>query len=230
LTATTENIDFTDTRVIRHLTLAVLPTDDFVSRRPIGKIKVFIKELEDYVPITSKSGYYLFLDIHDRLEDHYTVTIESEEKYYLKKSITIREIKEQQDLQKNPGIELQLIPSASYPFGEGITLGRGTIMTEEIEDGNVVAIRKPVSGALVQLVDRDLSYITENSGDFVFYFKDLREDDVVPENARKFIRMGNNTETDLIVTCQGFNDFRQSGCKFELNKTSVFPVVLLKGA
>ena len=96
------------------------------------------------------------------------------------------------------------------------------------EEGNSKPLRKPVLGAEVELKDRDLTYTTEKNGDFLFYFKDLKEEDIIEKDEKKFIRMGNDTETDLIVTCPGFIDFKKSGCEFEVGKTAVFTVILLK--
>jgi hypothetical protein len=228
-----DGVIFSDRSIIRNLTIAVLPKDDFIGQKPIGRLKVFVKELEDHIPIINKSGYYVFLDINNKLEDDHSLVIESEEKFYFRKSITIREIKQLQDLKTNPAIEISLIPNASYPFSDGVSLGRGTVLTEQLggggrEEENSILLRKPVLGAKVELKDRDLTYTTEKNGDFLFYFKNLKEEDIIEKDEKKFIRMGNDTETDLIVTCPGFIDFKKSGCEFEVGKTAVFTVILLK--
>lgn len=215
---------YLDASLIRRLTFAVFPLDDFTGKSPIGKLKVAIKEL-GYAAILNKSGYYLFLDLDEKLEDDHTLVIESEEKYYDKQSIPIKDVKEH-DLENNPELQVSLIPNSSYPFGSGITLVRGTVITDEKDDNNN-PVKKPVSGAKAEIKTRNLSAKSDERGNFVLYFKDLNEGDIIEKNKKKFIKMDMSTEFDLIVTCSGYKEFKKTG-EVEVGTTAVFTALLVK--
>jgi hypothetical protein len=196
------------------LTLAALPIDDLTGKMPLGKLRVIVKEL-GYDGILNKSGYYIFLDSNDKLLDINTLTVESKEKYYREASVLVSK----DSLENNLVVRVDLFPSASYPFASNETLVRGTIVTITTIDGKQVS--RPVPRAKVEIQARNLTYMTGDNGDFVFYFKGLREEDVVDEDHKKFIRMGTSTTFDLSITCEGYEFVNQPDCKAEVYKTTV---------
>lgn len=202
--------------IITNLTFAVLPVDDFTGKNPLGKIRVYINEL-NYEGIINKSGYHLFLDLQDKLLENGNIfIIKSVEQYYQEKS----KIFSKDDITTNNRVfQENLIPSVSYPFSHNETLIKGTIMTEI--STNDETFLKPIYGANVKLRANNLEAITDNKGGFVFYFKNLREDDIVVEDEKKFIKMGTTHIFDLLITSTGYNPLTVSNCKAEMYKTTV---------
>jgi hypothetical protein len=209
-----ESISITD------MTFAVLPEDDFTGEAPIGKLNVSIKEI-DYAPVINRSGYYLFLNLEDKLPDNNTLIVESDSrKYYHDQQISLLKA----DITNHSVVRVVLLPTSAYPFPSGTTLVRGIIVTEVMQGGNT--IEKPVSGAKVEIKQRGLVCLTGDKGDFVFYFKDLRVEDILIEDQKKFIKMGMGTEFDLSVTCEGYKFFEESGHKAEAYTTTVVNATL----
>lgn len=200
------------------LTCAVLLVDDFTGKTPLGRLKVAInKEIGRY-GIANRSGYYLFLNLKDRLLDssENTISVESQENYYQGKVIFFSKA----EIANNPVVTINLFPSTSYPFSSNETLVRGTVMTEATLDGNTFL--KPVSGAKVEIPARNLQFITGHSGDFIFCFSNLRKEDVVVADGQKrFIKMGSSTSFDLAITCKGFKSLNQPNCRAQAYTTTV---------
>jgi hypothetical protein len=99
--------------IITNLTFAVFPIDDFTGTKPLGKIRVYISEIE-YEGIINHSGYYLFLNLQDKLLDNDNIfIIQSLEQYYQDKSVVFSK-----DDISTKGLVFQenLIPSVFYPF------------------------------------------------------------------------------------------------------------------
>ena len=202
--------------IITNLTFAVLPVDDFTGKNPLGKIRVYINEL-NYESIFNRSGYHLFLDIQDKLLDNGNMfIIKSVEQYYQEKS----KIFSKDDITTNNLVfQENLIPSVYYPFSHNETLIKGTIMTEISTNGETSL--KPLLGANVKLGARNLETITNDKGGFVFYFKNLREDDIVVEDEKKFIKLGGTHIFDLLITSTGYSPLIVPNCKAEMYKTTV---------
>ena len=68
-------------KITTNLGFAVWPIDDFTGGPPFGRVRIWLEEigLEGFA---NASGYYLFLDIDDKLPDIGTVTASSYEGYY----------------------------------------------------------------------------------------------------------------------------------------------------
>ena len=198
------------------MTFAVLPVDDFTGKKPLGKIRVYINELK-YEGIVNKSGYHLFLDLQYKLLDNGNIfIIKSLEQYYQEKS----KVFSKNDISTNNLVfQENLIPSVSYPFTHNETLIRGTVMTEIITNGQTSS--KPIFGAKVELRARNLEAITDKKGSFVFYFNYLREEDLVVEDEKKFIKMNGSNIFDLLITSQGYIPLEVSGCKAEMFRTTI---------
>lgn len=205
------------------LTCAVLLIDDLTGMPPIGRMKVEMSEPE-FKGILNRSGYYLFLNLNDKLLDVNSMIIVSDNngnKYYQDRLLSLSKI----EIAVNyPVIEVELLPATSYPFPTGTTLVRGIVLMDAIEAGKT--IRVPVSGAKVEIKERGLVYVTNGRGDFVFYFKNLKSEDIVHEGQKKFIRMGSDTTFKLSVSCKGYKPYESSGHKAEFQTTTVINAVL----
>jgi hypothetical protein len=209
--------------MVTDLTFAVLPIDDFTGERPLGKIKIYFNHIK-YESATNSSGYYLFLNLQDALLDSGNVlTFESVEQYYQEKSI----IFSKDDITTNNLVfQINLVPSGSYPFTNDKTLIKGTIMTEISTNGEVLL--KPIVGANVELGARNLNGNSDDNGVFVFYFKNLREEDIIVEDKKNFINMGGTNIFDLLITSQNYNPIQIANCKAEMYKTTVISTQLLE--
>jgi len=232
------------------LTLAVLLVDDFTGEAPIGDFEVSINQLS-LMAQRNISGYYLFVDQADRLRDEYLLEIKnianpeartknSElENYKSNFCIVGSDLLERiqpmpilvgdinQNLQNDPVVRIALVPNTAYPFANGETLIRGIVQAAGVDsNGNSVII--PVAGAKVQIWDNKFSYDTDERGDFVFYFKNLKNEDIVQEDQKKFIKMGSDTVFDLNVSCEGFENFARENLRAEFGKTTTVNVTLVK--
>jgi hypothetical protein len=157
------------------------------------------------------------------LDNGNVLIVESVEQYYQNKSI----IFSKDDITTNKLVfQINLIPSGSYPFGSNTTLIKGTIMTEISINGEVSL--KPIVGANVELGARNLNVSSDDNGVFVFYFNNLREEDIVVEDEKNFINMGGTNIFDLLITSQDHNPLQVANCKAEMYKTTVIKTQLLE--
>jgi hypothetical protein len=102
-----------DVRTI-NLSFAVWLIDDFTKSKPIGNIKIQIKELNEKA-VRNLSGYYCFTDLE---VGNYTVSINSDLYLPMEKTIDISSFPDP----KNPVLEIALKPSPRYPFPASATL------------------------------------------------------------------------------------------------------------
>jgi hypothetical protein len=149
------------------LSMAVSLVDDYTGKQPEGKVKVFLKG-KKIKSIKNPSGYYLFLDLPEK---EYIVRVEAS--YYIQAEIPGKPA-ELDPLA--PVIEIELKPKPSYPFPTGATLIRG--MVRDVHE-------KPVEDAGVEVVGMEVSNRTTEKGEFLLYFKELGEEDLV---SKKFIK------------------------------------------
>lgn len=199
----------------------MLPIDDFTDRRPLGKINVRLIESKQE-GILNEDGYFLFIDIAGQLSDSLnTIYISSLERYY--KDIVIRISKN--ELLNRRVIEDNLIPSPSYPFSPNETLLRG-IVTTDVDLGQGRIISTPVQGAKVKINERGIEYETDERGEYVIYFKSISEDDL--DDQKKFIKMGSGTKFDLVVTGNGFQEFRHTDSEVQVLTTTVISAKLVR--
>lgn len=150
--------------------MAVLLIDEYSEKAPLGDVKVSIKELE-IKPIKNLSGDHVFLKLPDGT---FTLKIVSECYYEVE-----RKVKLPLD-PKNPVININLKPKPSYPFSREATLIRGVVKDEK---GN------PVSDAIVRIEKREGENKTSEKGDFVIYFKGLKDDDIERRDGKKFVKI-----------------------------------------
>lgn len=163
------------------LSFAVYLIDDYSGDTPIGKVDVRLKG-RDEKPIKNPSSYYAFLDLPD---DTYTVQVRSG--YYY--DVDSGDINPAELDPKSPVMDITLKPKPSYPFPPGATLIRGMVR----EEGNAL------SGARVKIGDKDVEGETTEEGEFVLYFGDLTNDEIIKENGKRFVKGANDKIIHLEV-------------------------------
>lgn len=142
------------------VSLAVKLIDDFTRETPLGRVSVTIQE-RDIKPVTNLSGYHVFTDLPNGKS--YDVRIDSE--FYYPE--TIENIHIPRPDPKNPLLQTILKPKPAYPFPANATLLRGVIVNPD-----------PVNDALVKVLDPLQQTRTDKNGEFVFYFKGIKEKDI----------------------------------------------------
>ena len=154
------------------LSLAVYLQDRFSKEEPIGMAEVQIPGLKKK-PLRNASSYYLFLDLP--AGDYY---LQARSDYYFDQDVGPIKI-EAQGL-KDPLVIL-LLPGPSYPFPPGETLVRGIL-----RDSN----QNPVPNARLSWNNNKIQSMTSEKGEFVIYFGDLTEEDVIEDtvNNKRFIK------------------------------------------
>jgi len=152
------------------LSLAVSVVDDYTDRQVAGDVELALAEKRALV---NPSGYYLFLDVAD---GNYTLKVQADYYFSQEQDVTL-------PLSGEPVIELTLKPTPAYPFPRGATLIRGIIRDT---DG------KPVSGATAEVIGKEIENKTTEEGEFVLYFKNLTEDDIIKIGRKRYVRRNNS--------------------------------------
>jgi hypothetical protein len=187
--------------------------DDFTNGPPLGGIRIWIKEIAEDA-IKNVSGYYLFLDIDARLPSRSTVSATSYENYYQDQTLIVTK----SELHRDKAITLRLIPSTTYPFSADETLLRG-LVTEEVSAGVGQTIRRPIEGAKVQIVQNNVSYTTGSNGQYIIYLRNLSSENL--DTQKRFIKIGSDTNFELVISHSGFPEYRQANLTLEVSKTTV---------
>ncbi len=158
---------YPDRKITTKLSMAVFLVDDYTGKPPIGSLEVFLVN-QEVKSFKNPSGYYLFLDLPG---GQYQIRVEAEHYFAVNTTVDIPG--------PDPVIEITLIPRPSYPFSAGTTLIRGVFQD---------TAANPVPEAMVKVLEKNISTITTQEGEFVFYFKGLTDDDVFEENGKWFIK------------------------------------------
>lgn len=156
-----------------NLSFAVRLTDEYTQRKPVGDINVMIKQ-GDIQAIKNLSGYYLFTDL---IPGNYDVVITSDFYFHEETQKTREDISSLDP--KEPVVEIVLKPKPAYPFPANATLVRG-----------VVKNTGPLVNAQVSVTGKPIETITDERGEFVLYFKGIKEEDITIE-----IKKHGNTTT-----------------------------------
>ncbi len=156
-----------------NLSLAVWLTDEYTKEKPVGRVKVTLKEGERKA-FKNLSGYYCFTDVPD---GDYHLRIESEFYFPIEKPVDVPFLDPANPDPKNPVDEIELKPHPGYPFPENATLVRG-----------VVSNTGPVVKADVKVVGKPIETITDEKGEFVLFCKGIKQENVTIE-----ISKGGNT-------------------------------------
>jgi len=148
------------------LSLAVSVVDDYTDRHLTGDVELALAEKRALV---NPSGYYLFLDVAD---GNYILKVQADYYFSQEQDVTL-------PLSGEPVIELTLKLTPAYPFPRGATLIRGIVRDT---DG------KPVSEATVEVVGKGIENKTTEEGEFVLYFKNLTEEDIIKIGGKRYVR------------------------------------------
>ena len=146
------------------LSLIVLFEDDFTKGRPICLPDVSIEGLKTR-PIRTPGSRFAFMNIP--WGQHLLKVISD---IYFSESLKVAPSSEK-DRPMYPPIKINLRPRPSYAFPPGATLIRGILRKRG----------RPIVGALIKGKAQagDFSIATDRGGDFVIYFRDIEEKDVV---------------------------------------------------
>ncbi len=148
--------------VTTNLSLAVWLTDENTGEKPIGRINVILEDAE-IKAFKNLSGYYCFTDLSHK---DYHLNIESDFYFPANKTIAIP----LPDPEKPVDDNIILKPNPVYPFPVSATLVRG-----------LVSNTGPVVKALVSVAGKTIETITDERGEFVLYFKGIKEEDITIE-------------------------------------------------
>lgn len=163
---------------VTSLSLAVLPVDEYTQERPLGTVAVAIRERHEK-PALNLSGYYLFNGLQNGT---YTVSVKSD--YYFDEEQPVLVPRPDP---KAPSITITLKLKPAYPFPSHATLVRG-----------VVKNTLPVVGAEVSVVGKPNLSRTDEGGEFVLWFKGIKEESITIE-----IKKGGNTKTVNVTVKEG---------------------------
>ncbi len=152
------------------LSLAVSVVDDYTDRHLTGNVELALGEKRAMV---NPGGYYLFLDVAD---GDYTLKVQADNYYSQEQDVAL-------PLSGDPVVELTLKPTPAYPFPRGATLIRGIVRDTE---------GKPVPGATVKVVGKGIENKTTEEGEFVLYFKNLTEEDIIKIGGKRYVRRNNS--------------------------------------
>src|SRR5207247_1762399 len=188
--------------MIGNLSFAVLLVDDFTGAKPTTGITVSLKE-PYRKGVLNDSGYYLFLDLDN--SSKYTIAIQSDIDLYGASEMTIdlEILRQDPNFQKNPVVSVTLLPNTSYPFPLETTIINGIVQAVVPTFQGGSNEKAPVVGARVKIAERNLTYHTSERGDYFFYFKNLRTEDIVEEEiqpgqgTKRFIKMGASSSFTL---------------------------------
>jgi hypothetical protein len=145
---------------ITNLSMAVWLTDEYTCEKPIGRVKVMLKDLKREA-FKNLSGYYCFIDVP---EGNYTMSIETDSYFPIGVLIKIPFHDP-----KNPVKEITLKPNPGYPFPQNATLVRGV----------VVSNTDPVVKANVKVIGKSIETMTDKNGEFLLFFKKIDEENVI---------------------------------------------------
>lgn len=190
---------------ITKLSLAVSLIDDYTDSQPIGEIKLALGEKE---AIRNRSGYYLFLDF---ATSDYPLKVQAQ--YYFDQEVDIT-----LPLSGEPLANLTLKPNPSYPFSERATLIRGMVRDTEGE---------PVPGATVKIMGKEIENKTTQKGEFVLYFKALKERDIIKVNKKRYVRRDRSRRLRLMVTHPDYKT-KTVPIEVEEGKTTAVSITLKK--
>lgn len=149
--------------IITRLSLAIRLKDDYTGEEPIGYIEVMYGE-ENQKAIKNPGGYYIFTDMP---AGNNTVSVKS--KVYYSQELAVNPSLLDP---KNPVLEILLKPLPSYPFPANATLARGLLSNPDM---NLTA------NVNIKAVKPEIETISDANGEFVLYFKDVKNKKITIE-------------------------------------------------
>lgn len=158
------------------LSLVVNPVDGFTGDGPVRGSVVRL-ESADADPVTTRSGYRVFLDLP---AGSVTVVVDGGDRYLdeRRENVDVIDLSDPNtevdptDVATLPVETIELHPAPAYQFPSGATVLRGVVRD---------ASENPVSGATVAIRDIDRAVETDETGEFVLFVDVQSNDDVTVE-------------------------------------------------
>jgi hypothetical protein len=180
------------------LSLAVRVVDAFTGRSPRRAFDVSVDGV-DATPVRGRRGHYLFLDAD--LPSSASVTVEvTGSRWYEDASepVSLSADDEPTPPAINPRqtpVTVEMVPTAEYSFPPATTLVRGVVRDER------GGVDRPLAGAAVSVVGLDRTAITNDVGEFVFFFQPSPDGatSVVREDGQWLTKVNDNDPT-LVAT------------------------------
>ena len=163
---------------ITRLSLAVRLKDDYTEEKPAGHIKVVDME-ENIKAIKNRSGYYIFTDL---AAGNHKISIISG--IYFSQELTVNTSLLNP---KDPVIDIILKPVPCYPFPSNATLIRGVISNP---DPNMISKLK------IKAIEPKLETTTDENGEFVLYFKNIKNKKITVEIRKNNLSKSVNTNLE----------------------------------
>lgn len=163
---------------ITRLSFAVRLKDDFTEEKPSSQIKVTELE-ENIIAVKNLSGYYFFTD---QAAGNHTIRIISG--IYFSQELTVNTSLLDP---KDPVIEVILKPAPSYPFPSNATLIRGVISNSD---------PTMINNLKIKAIEPNLETTTDENGEFVLYFKNMKNKDITIEISKDILSKKVSTSLD----------------------------------
>lgn len=163
---------------ITRLSLAVRLKDDYTEEKPAGHIKVADIE-ENIKAVKNRSGYYIFTDMAG---GNHKISIISG--IYFSQELTVNTSLLNP---KDPVIDIILKPVPCYPFPSNATLIRGVISNP---DPNMINKLK------IKAIEPKLETTTDENGEFVLYFKNMKNKKITVEIMKNNLSKSVNTNLE----------------------------------
>lgn len=156
--------------IANRLSLAIWLIDDFTKQAPLGYVSLVIAD-GDSRAVQNLSGYYT---VNDLIAGIHAVHIDADRYFPVDMHVDTGALDP-----KNPVVEVVLMPRSFYPFPANATLVRG-----------IVANEVPVPDALISVLGKTTVATTDEQGEFVLFFKNIKKEDITIE-----IRKDGNLKT-----------------------------------
>jgi hypothetical protein len=173
------------------LSLVISLKDNFTQELPVGKVTVTLKD-EPYKAVKNPSGFYLFLKLPTKI---YTVQIRSSYYFDQDQSVTFAPVDSKKPMNETLTQIVKVIglePTPAYPFPNGATLLRGIVTNQDEKP-------VPVPNANVALVEKAIETSTTEKGEYVFYFPNLTNDDVIKKDGIRYLKPRKNSKNTTLT-------------------------------
>ncbi len=162
--------------ITTNLSVAIWIVDDYTNSNPIGNVLVTIMD-GSLKAVKNPSGYYVLSDLE---AGKYEIVIESDFYFLHKQSVIIPH----QD-KMMPVVEIAVMPKPCYPFPGYATLVRGVVSSTPQKVS-------PITNEDVEIAGRSLKTKTDKKGEFVFYFKAVKVENITIQvrGVQKSVKVG----------------------------------------
>ncbi|MCP4367937.1 MAG: carboxypeptidase regulatory-like domain-containing protein [Deltaproteobacteria bacterium] len=162
--------------ITTNLSVAVWIVDDYTKSNPIGNVLVTIMD-GSLKAVKNPSGYYVLNDLE---AGKYEVVIESDFYFLHKQWVIIPHLDKMM-----PVVEITVTPKPCYPFPRYATLVRGVVSSTPQKVS-------PIANEDVEMAGWSLKTKTDKKGEFVFYFKAVKVENITIQvrGVKKPVKVG----------------------------------------